>query len=157
MLSRGGRASIGKSIFMYNWISIFYSLLYRTNQPISVKLSMLSKNYYTPHNEVRGVYWNLSVCLSVPSVCLAVHLSVSVHRHKFVPPTPPRFMHGFWWNFAHMLYMIWSCVSQNAIMFCYFFSRVMALDISKWKIVHVHYSLSLKWLVFCIDMYYRIL
>jgi hypothetical protein len=84
------------------------------------------------------------------SVCLSVCLSV--HRHKFVPPTPPRFKHGFWWNFAHMLYMIWSCVSRNAITFCHFFSRVMALDISKWKIVHVHYSLSFKWLVFCINI-----
>jgi hypothetical protein len=33
-----------------------------------------------------GVYWNQSVCLSV---------RLSVCRHKFVPPTPPRFIHGF--------------------------------------------------------------
>jgi hypothetical protein len=33
-------------------------------------------------------------------------ISLSVRRHKFVPPTPPRFKHRFWWNYAHMLYMI---------------------------------------------------
>jgi hypothetical protein len=97
-----------------------------------ISIRLLGIDYHTPRNEVRGVYWNQSVCLSVcPSICPSICLSVS--RHKFVPPTPTRFMHGFWWNFAHMLYMIWSCVFRNAIMFCYFFPEVWPLTLVNGK------------------------
>jgi hypothetical protein len=85
-----------------------------------------------------------------------IGISLSVCRHKFVPPTPPRFMHGLWWNFTHVIYDMILCLPERHYVLL-FFSRVMALDISKWKIVHVHYSLSLKWLVFCTIMYFRIL
>jgi hypothetical protein len=106
--------------------------------------SCFTYNYYTPAMKLAGYTGtSLSVC---PSVC----------RHKFVPPTHLRFMHGFWWNFAHVIHDMMLCL-QECHYGLLFFSRVMALDISKWKIVHVHYSLSLKWLVFCINMYFRIL
>jgi hypothetical protein len=95
--------------------SVLLSLYKRCRWVIS-QASSSSSSY--PRNEVRGVYWNQSVCLSV---CLSVDTNLY------------RFMHGFWCNFAHMLYMIWSCVSRNAIMFCYFFPELWPLTLVNGK------------------------
>jgi hypothetical protein len=108
-------------------------------------ISFFSLILLYPRNEVRGggvLYWNTSVCLSVDTNLYLLLLL------------------GLCMDFDETLHTCYTydLVSPGTPLCSAIFSRVMALDISKWKIVLVHYSLALKWLVFCIlNMYFRIL
>ena len=104
-----------------------------------------------PATKLGGGYTgiSLSVCLSVRlSVCLQTQICTSYSSQVYA------------WILmklcTHVIHDMILCLPERHYVLL-FFSRVMALDISKWKIVHVHYSLSLKWLVFCINIYFRIL
>jgi hypothetical protein len=77
-------------------------------------------HYYTPRNEVRGVYWNQSVCLSV-------RLSVDTKLYLLI-------LLGLCMDFdetLHTCYTWYDLVSPGMPLCSAIFSRVMTLDISK--------------------------